>query len=89
MGPTGYLPPQLFSTKEWLIPRENSGHASKQQVSSVQEGECGVKFAAVPSLLAEQGGQSALTSSEAQICALPNIPELEMNEFLHVHEIIT
>lgn len=38
------------------------GHASKQQVSSVQEGEFGVKYPAVGCRpVWEQDGQSALT----------------------------
>uniref|UniRef100_G3Q6B5 Methyltransferase-like 26 n=1 Tax=Gasterosteus aculeatus aculeatus TaxID=481459 RepID=G3Q6B5_GASAC len=54
MGTQGHLPPQLYSTKKWFIPGENGGHACKQQVSSVQEGEFGVKHPVVPPLGADQ-----------------------------------
>ncbi|KAG8015136.1 Methyltransferase-like 26 [Nibea albiflora] len=54
MGTQGYLPPQFYRTEKWLIPGEDDRHASKQQVSSVQEGEFGVKHPVVP----EQDGQT-------------------------------
>lgn len=56
MGTQGYLLPEFYSTKKWFIPGEDSGHASKQQVSSVQEGEFGVKHLVV----LEQDGQKSL-----------------------------
>lgn len=65
MGTQGYLPPQFYSTKKWFILGENSGHACKQQVSSVQEGEPGVKYPVVPSPgctpVLERDTQNALT----------------------------
>ncbi|TKS69130.1 Methyltransferase-like 26 [Collichthys lucidus] len=54
MGTQGYLPPQFYRTEKWFIPGEVDRHASKQQVSSVQEGEFGVKHPVVP----EQDGQT-------------------------------
>lgn len=44
MGTQGYLAPQFSGTKQWFVPGENSGHASKQQMSSFQEGKFGVKY---------------------------------------------
>ena len=52
------------------------GHASKQQVSSVQEGEFGVKCPVVP----EQDGRQALTYTWSSD-TLPNFPELFKNLF--------
>lgn len=62
MGTQGYLAPQFIGTKKWFIPGENGGHASKQQMSFVQEGEFGVKSPDVPSVGAvlEQGWSKRL-----------------------------